>query len=349
MAKKVKKRIAIIVDVEGWAYYNNAVGIKENLKQYYDIDIISSDIFKDNIVKMLILGLDYDLLYFMWRGHISWLYSEMSKQYIKDLGYEFEEFLQKFVKSRNILTGVYDHLFINSEEERTKFILENIKDYGVSSKKLKEIYDRLYKKKPALVINDGVDLALFKMNNKNKYDNLNENHIFKIGWTGNSKFTDENDDDLKGLGHVITPAINELKKDEYKIELCIADRNIKLIPHNEMPSYYNNIDIYVCASRTEGTPDTILEAMACGVPIISTDVGIIPEVFGKKQKKYIIKRTKDELKEKLVDLITNKEKLKILSNENLNQIKQWDWKQKAQEYRNLFDKNLREGELNGRK
>ncbi len=31
-----------------------------------------------------------------------------------------------------------------------------------------------------------------------------------------------------------------------------------MIAHEDMPEYYNDIDIYVCASRTEGTPNTVL-------------------------------------------------------------------------------------------
>lgn len=335
-----KPKMAIIVDVEGWAYYNNAIQIKKELKEYYEIDVIPMDIFEGNVVKVFLLGTDYDLLYFMWRAQISWLYSEFSKNYIQDLGYCFEEFLQKFVKNRKVLTGVYDHLFLNNEEERTKFILENVKDYIVSSKKLKNIYDTLYEKKPSFSISDGVDLQLFRMANKQKYDKIDDNKTIKIGWTGNSKFTDESDDDLKGLRCIINPTIKELQQEGYKIELVVADRNIKLISHEEMPDYYNNIDIYVCASRTEGTPNTILEAMACGVPVISTDVGIVSEVFGKEQKKYIIERTKEALKEKMIDLINNKQKLKILSDENLRQIQYWSWEKQSKLYKEFFDKNL---------
>ena len=115
--KNGKPKIAIIIDVEGWAYYNLATKIKENLNDYYDIDIIPMDIFGENIVKVFILGTSYDLVYFMWRGLISWLYSEKSKKYIEDIGYQFEEFLEKFVKNRKILTGVYDHLLIVSKKE----------------------------------------------------------------------------------------------------------------------------------------------------------------------------------------------------------------------------------------
>ena len=51
MAKDSKPKIAIIVDVEGWAYYNNALEIKKNLTDYYDIDIIQIEIFSEIIVK----------------------------------------------------------------------------------------------------------------------------------------------------------------------------------------------------------------------------------------------------------------------------------------------------------
>lgn len=333
-----KKKVAIIIDKEGWAYYNSARQIKKYLSDFYEIDIIPMDIFGDNIVKMLILGEKYDLMFFFWRGLISWIYSDYSKQYIKDLGFKYEEFIDKYIKAKNILTGVYDHLFINDEIERTKFILDNVKAYTVSSNKLKDIYDKSAKK-PAMVITDGVDLDLFKMNDITKYDNI-ENRKIRIGWTGNSKFKDEKDDDLKGVRNIIMPAIEELKKRGYHIELDIADRNIKMIPFEEMPNYYNNIDIYLCASRTEGTPGTVLEAMACGVPVISTDVGIVSETLGKKQQQYIIKRTKEDLVEKMIELIEHKEKFKELSLENLEQIKKWSWETKAKQYKEFFDNTI---------
>ena len=114
-----------------------------------------------------------------------------------------------------------------------------------------------------------------------------------------------------------------------------------MIPHDEMPDYYNNIHIYVCASRTEGHPAPVLESMACGIPVISTNVGIVPELFGTKQKKFIISRSKDELKQKITKLINNKKLLKELSNENLIQIQQWSWKNKCKMMKKFFDDNLK--------
>ena len=334
-----KKQIAIIIDKEGWAYYNSAVEIQKNLKNEFDIDIITIDIFGDNVVKIFLLSEKYDLIFFMWRGLISWIYSDYSKDYIQQLGFSFDEFIKKFIKSKNIVTGVYDHLFLQQEQERTEFILENIKDYIVCSKKLNKIYS-MFKKKPAMIISDGVDLELFKMEDTSKYDNIKDRAI-KIGWCGNSKFTDENDDDLKGLNKIIRPAITELIGEGYGVELDIADRNCNMIKHSEMPKYYNSIDIYVCASRTEGHPAPVLEAMACGVPVISTDVGIVSEVFGNRQKEFIIQRSARQLKEKIEYILKNKKILSKLSEENLNQIKNWSWIQKSNEYKKFFEKNLK--------
>lgn len=342
---KEKSKVIIIVDKENWAFYNAATQIKKNLGTYYDIDIISMEIFEDNIVKLLLYCSTYDLIFFMWRGLISWIYSNFSKNYINKLGFEYEEFLNKYVRNKNIVTGVYDHLYLQSEKERTDFILDNINAYTVCSKKLEQLYmEYPNSKKPMMVISDGVDLELFNMKKKDKYSNI-ENKTIIIGWTGNSKFTDDTDDDLKGLNKIIKPAIKELIEEGYNIELKIADRNIKMIPHEQMPNYYNDIDIYVCASRTEGHPDPVLEAMACGVPVISTDVGIVPEVFGQKQKKFIIKRTKEELKDRIIELIKNKQKLKELSDENLTRIKEWSWDKKAEQFKVFFDRNINKEEI----
>jgi len=50
----------------------------------------------------------------------------------------------------------------------------------------------------------------------------------------------------------------------------------------DMPSVYSTLDAVVLTSRNEGTPVTLIEAMASGVPVISTDVGGVPDLMGKQ-------------------------------------------------------------------
>jgi glycosyltransferase involved in cell wall biosynthesis len=52
-------------------------------------------------------------------------------------------------------------------------------------------------------------------------------------------------------------------------------------PYNEIPSWINACDIFVIPSLNEAGPAVLLEALACGKPVIGTEVGIIPEIIPK--------------------------------------------------------------------
>lgn len=103
-----------------------------------------------------------------------------------------------------------------------------------------------------------------------------------------------------------------------------------------MPGFYNSIDCYICGSSSEGTPNPVLEAMACGIPVISTNVGIVPEVFGTKQKEFITSRTVENFSIKLKKLIDNPVLFSELADENLQSIKKWDWKLMSNNFRIFF-------------
>jgi glycosyltransferase involved in cell wall biosynthesis len=68
-----------------------------------------------------------------------------------------------------------------------------------------------------------------------------------------------------GSRAAVSAQIRGLGLDESKVHILDAD------PHPE--NIFTAIDIYVCTSETEGFSNVILEAMACGKPVIATDVG----------------------------------------------------------------------------
>jgi glycosyltransferase involved in cell wall biosynthesis len=333
----MKKKIALIVDTEDWAFANIANMIKKNLSQYYDFKIIPLEVIDGNIIQCFILCKDYDLIHFFWRGYLNLINEPFAKNYINSLGMDKEIFIRKYIQSKTITTCVYDHLFLKDKEEIkfTNSILSKIKEYYVSSMKLFNIYNNMFSKKPKMIITDGVDLDLFKPQNIKRFVKQKDKYI--IGWVGNSLWGPEQEDS-KGLNKIIKPAIKELIDEGYNIEINIADKQIKMIRKEDMPKYYSNIDIYVCASLSEGTPNPVLEAMACGIPIISTDVGIVREAFGEEQAKYILEeRSKDCLKKKIIELLSEHDNFRRLSEENIEQIKKWTWHNKIKDFKKFFD------------
>ncbi len=49
-------------------------------------------------------------------------------------------------------------------------------------------------------------------------------------------------------------------------------------PHTELPSLYGAADILVLASSREGWANVLLEAMACGTPVVASNIWGNPEV-----------------------------------------------------------------------
>lgn len=56
----------------------------------------------------------------------------------------------------------------------------------------------------------------------------------------------------------------------------------------DMPILYGALDLYLCTSRVEGGPVPVLEAMACGRPVVSTPVGHVPEVISHEENGLLI-------------------------------------------------------------
>jgi len=79
----------------------------------------------------------------------------------------------------------------------------------------------------------------------------------------------------------------------------------------EMPFVYNGSDIFVMASKTEAFGLVYAEALSCGIPVIGTSVGGIPEIIDNGKTGYIINPENPvELSKIIQFLINNEEKRK---------------------------------------
>ncbi|GAB7081950.1 glycosyltransferase [Megalodesulfovibrio paquesii] len=63
-------------------------------------------------------------------------------------------------------------------------------------------------------------------------------------------------------------------------ELHLGERCLLLGPQQDMPRFWNGVDVAVSSSRGEALPLGLAEAMACGVPVVATDVGDTAQLVG---------------------------------------------------------------------
>jgi glycosyltransferase involved in cell wall biosynthesis len=74
-------------------------------------------------------------------------------------------------------------------------------------------------------------------------------------------------------------------------------------PHSVIPTYMSACDVLVLTSRSEGSPMVIKEAMACNLPIVSTDVGDIAEVIEGVDGCYLVEPVAEDVADKLFKVL----------------------------------------------
>jgi glycosyltransferase involved in cell wall biosynthesis len=66
------------------------------------------------------------------------------------------------------------------------------------------------------------------------------------------------------------------------------------IPHEKLPNYLNQLKLIVLPSYTEGLPNIMLEAMACGTPVLATPVGSMVDVIKDCETGFIMENNSPE-------------------------------------------------------
>jgi glycosyltransferase involved in cell wall biosynthesis len=92
-----------------------------------------------------------------------------------------------------------------------------------------------------------------------------------------------------------------------------ADRvEVRFVPYQDDPSivaqYYQAADVYVHAARADTFPSSVLEALACGTPVVATRVGGIPEQVEDGRTGFLVSPgDAHDLAEKVVQIVTDSE------------------------------------------
>ena len=112
--------------------------------------------------------------------------------------------------------------------------------------------------------------------------------------------------------------------------------------HEDIIPYIQICDMCLITSRNEGGPMQLLEAMACGVSVVSTKVGMAPDIISDQFNGFLcnISKTK-ELIEKSSKLLKNKKLRNKFRKNSLNKIKNYSLEKIIeQQYSKLYEEYL---------
>ncbi|MBI2635347.1 MAG: glycosyltransferase family 4 protein [Parcubacteria group bacterium] len=114
--------------------------------------------------------------------------------------------------------------------------------------------------------------------------------------------------------------------------------------HNKVIEYLKVADIFALASVStegdrEGTPTSIMEAMAAGLPIVATKVGGNPYLIKESENGLLVEEKNNEaLAEAMIKLIRDENLRQKMSDRNLEDIKQKDWPLIAKQITDVYSK-----------
>jgi glycosyltransferase involved in cell wall biosynthesis len=101
-------------------------------------------------------------------------------------------------------------------------------------------------------------------------------------------------------------------------------KKIGFVPENEITCLYNLADIYVYPSLYEGFGLPVLEAQACGVPVIASNVTSIPEV-GKDSVCYVNPTSVHSLAEAILKVASDRKYRNFLIQKGFKNILNFNW------------------------
>lgn len=250
----------------------------------------------------------------------------IQKNPFKKLIYLKQHFIAKYYfKSINHIT-YQSEKNINTLKKYYKGDLTKM-TMGINTNKFKKL-NKAECRSNLLINNDiKVLLTVSRLNGLKQIDkfidvlkNVNENFLFIIVGHGFSEY----EDFLREKARILITK-NKIRFEGYKTS-------------DELVEYYNAADLFIHISKSEAGPVSIMEAMACGIPVFCTDTGNTAEVIKKNNAGIIVGiKNYKEWKEKLIDYLKGKP-IKAL---DVNIVKEhYNWKNIANKIITIYRNSL---------
>ncbi|WP_306253449.1 glycosyltransferase [Parvularcula sp. IMCC14364] len=127
------------------------------------------------------------------------------------------------------------------------------------------------------------------------------------------------------------------------LEMGLQD-DVAFSGHTENPEeVHATFDIFALSSDTEQMPIALLEAMACSLPVISTDVGDVAQMVAEENRRFILPlMDEDRLAQALSELVNDPQGRKTLGYLNRRRVEQaYSHEAMVSQYQTIFSQILR--------
>jgi glycosyltransferase involved in cell wall biosynthesis len=212
---------------------------------------------------------------------------------------------------------------------------------------VKKLYQNFFDEEKIHTIPLGVDTELFKPSKKNRSQKKNPEILF-AGYLYK----------LKGAEYLLraTQLIANKHKDvKLRIvgngpdkprlmrlteALKIKDKIIfeGLVPHTEMPKYYQQCDIFCFPTLGEPFGKAIIEAMACAKPVIASNIGGPAEIIQNQKTGLLVPPAQPKiLSIKILELLDNEATMKKMgTNARKTVMEKFSWEKISEMYHSLY-------------
>lgn len=194
------------------------------------------------------------------------------------------------------------------------------------------------------VVCNGVDIDRFHpLETKIFSDTVRVVSVGTLYWIKNQEMTIHAICDLHSEGMKITLDLLGDGKDRKVLEELIAARQAEsyITLHGvrkNVEKYLQEADIYVSASKTEGLPLSILEAMACGLPVVATNAGGTKDIVHDGKNGFLINiDDKEQFKDSIRKLAMNKSLWGLCAKKSRKLAEKWSLQACTEGYMRLYE------------
>jgi len=113
------------------------------------------------------------------------------------------------------------------------------------------------------------------------------------------------------------------------------------VSHDQLAGYLNRMKLLVIPSDTEGLPNVMLEAMACGTPVLATPVGGIPDFIKDSRTGYILKNNSARcITSSIIEVLEDDKTADIIEHAHQLIHREFRFEKRIEEFRILFEETV---------